>query len=104
MVQGLFRRMYRWFHYVNHCPLVVKSSRTQPPRSPDLTAMDADGRTDGNTTKLIGAFRDFANVPKKYGRRVNIVVTAPTTHRDHTNLYEFFVKIIHLIVRTVCSS
>ena len=29
-----------WFHYVNHCSLVRKSSRTQPPRSPDLTAMD----------------------------------------------------------------
>jgi hypothetical protein len=66
----------------------------------------ADERTGRNMTKLrvVGAFSDFANVPKKYGRRVNIVVTAPTTHRDHTELYEFFVKIIHFIVRTVCIS
>jgi hypothetical protein len=63
--------------------------------------MDADGQTDRNMTKLIGAFRDFANVPEEYGRRVNNVVTAPTTHGDQTDLYEFFVKIIHLIVRTV---
>jgi len=63
----------------------------------------ADGRTDRNMTKLrvTGALSDFANVPKKYGRRGNIVVTAPTTHRDHTELYEFFVKIIRLIVWTV---
>ena len=61
-------------------------------------------QTDRNMTKLIGAFRNFANVPKKYGRWVNIVVTAPPTHRDHTDLYEFFATIIHLIVRTVCIS
>jgi hypothetical protein len=64
----------------------------------------AHGRTDTNMMKLIGAFRYFANVPKKYGRRVNIVVTAPATHREHTDLYELFVTIIHLIVRTVCIS
>jgi hypothetical protein len=64
----------------------------------------ADGRTDTHMTKLIRAFRDFANVPKKYGRRMNIVLTAPTIHRVHTDLYKVFVTFTQLIVRKVCIS
>ena len=31
----------------------------------------ADGQTDGDMTKLIVAFRNFANAPKKYIKRKN---------------------------------
>ena len=40
-------------------------------------------------------------MPKKYGRRVNIVVTDPTTHPGHNDLHEFFVCISYCTVNVL---